>query len=356
MRFLFVSPLYYPHIGGVENVVKSIAERLVALGHEVVVLAGEPSANAPFEEVIGGVRVVRWPTWAPGLAYHVPRLRERLERWLRQAVADFDVVHVHNVHSIFSVWTGLRILGLGFRGRVILSTHYHGGGHTAFRNALWIVWRRYVERLLRESTVHAASSHEAKLLERDFGVESVVIEHGVDEGVAELTWRPGDYAMYSGRIEKYKNIEKLGEVIKRLNEEYGLGLRLEVYGYGSYTKALINRLGKLRIEYSVGGFLPREKYLEKLAEARFFASFSQREAFGVSVNEATAIGVPSVVVKPWGEIFRNRARVLVVDLSDGVDLIAKRVAEFLASVDGAPKPRVPSWGEVVAKYLLLLYA
>jgi len=54
MRFLFVSPLYYPHIGGVEDVVESVAERLVAMGHEVVVLAGEPGVNAPFGEVIGG--------------------------------------------------------------------------------------------------------------------------------------------------------------------------------------------------------------------------------------------------------------------------------------------------------------
>ena len=34
MRVLFVAPSYYPHIGGVEYVVKSIAERLTRADHE----------------------------------------------------------------------------------------------------------------------------------------------------------------------------------------------------------------------------------------------------------------------------------------------------------------------------------
>jgi len=42
LKILYVSPGYYPRIGGVEYVVKSVAERLVRMRHEVIVLAGEP--------------------------------------------------------------------------------------------------------------------------------------------------------------------------------------------------------------------------------------------------------------------------------------------------------------------------
>jgi glycosyltransferase involved in cell wall biosynthesis len=45
MRLLFVAPSYYPHVGGVEYVVKSVAERLVKRGHDVTVLCGEPSVD-----------------------------------------------------------------------------------------------------------------------------------------------------------------------------------------------------------------------------------------------------------------------------------------------------------------------
>jgi hypothetical protein len=35
MRILFIAPSYHPHIGGVEYVVKSVAERSTKAGHRV---------------------------------------------------------------------------------------------------------------------------------------------------------------------------------------------------------------------------------------------------------------------------------------------------------------------------------
>jgi len=45
VKLMLVAPRYYPHIGGVEYVVKSVAERLARMGHDVIVLAGEPDAG-----------------------------------------------------------------------------------------------------------------------------------------------------------------------------------------------------------------------------------------------------------------------------------------------------------------------
>ena len=42
MKIFYISPRYYPRIGGVEYVVKSVSERLARMEHEVTVLAGEP--------------------------------------------------------------------------------------------------------------------------------------------------------------------------------------------------------------------------------------------------------------------------------------------------------------------------
>ena len=75
MKLLLISPRYHPHVGGVEYVVKSIAERLTRRGYEVVVLAEEPNVDKRFKEEVDGVRVIRWPTWSPGEAYHIPRRR-----------------------------------------------------------------------------------------------------------------------------------------------------------------------------------------------------------------------------------------------------------------------------------------
>ncbi|MEM4449081.1 MAG: glycosyltransferase family 4 protein, partial [Fervidicoccaceae archaeon] len=98
MRALFIAPSYYPHIGGVEYVVKSVSERLVNMGHEVTVLAGEPDLDKPREEELNGVRVVRWLVWSPGNAYHIPKKRSELEKFSKELAREVDVVHVHSVH------------------------------------------------------------------------------------------------------------------------------------------------------------------------------------------------------------------------------------------------------------------
>jgi glycosyltransferase involved in cell wall biosynthesis len=84
MRIVYVAPSYYPRIGGVEYVVKSVAERMAKMGHEVTVVAGEPEAEKPREEEINGVYVIRWPTWAPGGAYHIPKKRNQLRSLLQR--------------------------------------------------------------------------------------------------------------------------------------------------------------------------------------------------------------------------------------------------------------------------------
>jgi glycosyltransferase involved in cell wall biosynthesis len=79
MRILLAMPSY-PSIGGVEYVVKSTAERFAALRHETTVVTGDTKADKPLEEEINGVHVIRWPTWAPSGAYHIPKKRNQLEK------------------------------------------------------------------------------------------------------------------------------------------------------------------------------------------------------------------------------------------------------------------------------------
>jgi len=348
VKVLLVTPMYYPHVGGVEYAVKSIAERLAQKGHEVTVLAGEPLVKRPHVEEINGVRVLRWPTWTLGGAYHLPLRVGELEKLLAELAEGADAVHVHHVHAVLPVWAGLKVR---HPSRLVVTPHYHGTGHTPVRRAWWAVWRRYVKELLkRADVVHAASTYEADLLRSHYGVEPLVLEHGVDPDVLNHEWAPGDYAMYSGRLERYKNVHRLARVVKALAET-GLHLKLRVYGDGPYKAKLSEELRKLGVDYSLEPFQPRPKYLEALAGARFFALLSEKEAFGLSVNEANAIGTPAVVAKPWGKSFEKRPRVLAVDLSESDGEIARRVARFLEDAPSQPKPRVQTWDEVAEKYL-----
>jgi glycosyltransferase involved in cell wall biosynthesis len=334
-------------------VVKSVSERLAKAGHEVKVIAGEPEIDRPREEEINCVKVIRWPTASPGDAYHFPRRRGELEKLLKELARQVDAVHIHSIHSILSVYS-LRVVKQ-MNVRVVVTPYYHGTGHTVFRRFLWVFWRRYVRGLLKGCTVHTVSRLEARLVERDFGVKAVPIENGVEEWVRDLRWDPRGYVLYSGRIERYKNVDLLARVVKVLNDVYGHGLELRVFGRGPYAEKLREFLKELGIPHEVGDFRPFKEYIDVLTHATLFGLLSERESYPQSVNEANAIGVPVVVARPWGTNFEGRRRTLIVDLSQGVDAIARAVHEFLRRAPHEERSLVPTWSEVALEYLKRLY-
>jgi glycosyltransferase involved in cell wall biosynthesis len=353
MKILQVAPHYYPRIGGLEYVVKSVSERLVKIGHEVTVLAGEPDIDKPREEEVNGVRVIRWPTWSPSGAYHFPRRKSDLEKLLRGLARQVDVIHIHSVHSILSVYALSIVKQMD--ARVVVTPYYHGTGHTAFRRFLWVFWRGYVRNLLRGCIVHTVSKLEARLVEKDFGVKAVPIENGVEEWIRDLRWDPQGYVLYSGRIERYKNIDVLARIVKILNNSYGLNLELKVFGRGPYTERLRRFLRELGIPHEVGDFKPFKEYIDVLSHATLFGLLSERESYPQSVNEANAIGVPVVIAKPWGLNFEGRKRTLLVDLNQSVEAIARAVYEFLKEAPQEERSLVPTWSEATLEYLKRLY-
>lgn len=353
MKLLFIVSHYYPHIGGVEYVVKSIAERLVRRGYEVAVLCGEPNIEGPKEEMVNKVPVTRWPIHAPEDAYHIPRMRDSLKRLLVEYSKEYDVIHFHSIHSVFTIYS-LSVLK-EYSVHKVLTPHYHGTGHTTFRKILWGIWRKYVKRVLASvNVVHSVSAYEAWLLARDFGVTPVIIEHGVEEWILKVAWRPSGYVMYSGRIERYKNIHRLANIVKLLNN-MGLTLELKIFGEGNFKHRLEQHLSKLGLKYELKSPQSYEDYISYLSRANLFGLLSEKEAFGQTVNEANAIGVPVVVTEPWGKNFSNRSRILITKLDKSDEDIAREIKVFLESCGSEPKPIIPSWEQVSDSYIKRLY-
>jgi glycosyltransferase involved in cell wall biosynthesis len=353
MRILQIATHYYPRIGGLEYVVKSVSERLARMGHNVTVIAGEPEIEEPREEEVNGVRVIRWPTWSPGEAYHIPRRRGKLEALLEELSRDVDVIHVHSVHSVFSMLS-LRLVKRK-ASKTIVTPYYHGTGHTIFRRLLWSYWRPYVRRLLKDSIVHTVSKLEANLVERNFSCKTVTIENGVEEWLRSVKWDPEGYVMYSGRLEKYKNIHVLAQLVNILNKQYDLNLKFKVFGRGPYRASLEKFLKTIGVEYELSDFKPYKEYIDTLSRANLLGLLSEREAYPQSVNEANAIGVPVVIAKPWGFNFEGRSRTLIVDPRLPVHVIASRVYDLLAKAPLEGVSRVPTWDEVVETYIAKLY-
>lgn len=353
MNLLFLTPRYFPHLGGVEYVVKSVAERLVKKGHDVTVLCGESSIDNPKEEWINGVHVYRWPVWAPEDAYHIPWKRGNLKKWLMNAVREFDVIHLHGLHSVLTVYSLNALENYGIH--KVLTPHYHGTGHTAFRRLLWLAWRDYVRSALNSvSVIHTVSDMESKLIFNDFDVRSTTIGHGVEEWLSEIDWIPSNYVMYSGRIERYKNVQRLANIVKILND-MGLNLELKIFGSGPYTSELASHLNRIKLRFEMMPPQPYNKYIMYLSRASLSGLLSEKEAYGLTINEANAIGVPVVAVEPWGLSFSGRRRTLITQLDKSDEALAKEIAVFLDEARKQPKSKVPSWNQIVDVYLKKLY-
>ncbi|ACB39464.1 glycosyltransferase [Pyrobaculum neutrophilum] len=330
MRVLLVSPGGPGRLGGVEYVVYSLARALAGVGHRVVVLAGEPGVGGLRVLDLGGVEVHLWPVWSPGGAYHIPRRLGELRRYVARLAAEADVVHVHSVHAVFSVEAGVAAGEAG--APVVLSPHYHGGGHTPLREALWTVWRRRVAGLAGAvGAVVAASRPEAERWEEDFGVGAVVVPHGVGDDVFLYRWRgaSSDYAVYAGRLERYKRVDKAYEVAA------ALGLRLLVVGDGPHLRALRRRLrGALFLPPQ-----PRERYLDLLSGARYAINMSAREVYSIFVAEALAMGVPALLSREVAEIYMPGASGEVNEVTRAeVRPWSQVVPEVLAVYRGIEKP------------------
>ncbi|MEM0233219.1 MAG: hypothetical protein QXL22_04285 [Candidatus Nezhaarchaeales archaeon] len=63
-----------------------------------------------------------------------------------------------------------------------------------------------------------------------------------------------------------------------------------------------------------------------------------------------------VIAEPWGLNFGERTRTLIVNLSMSDEEIARKVAAFLDEARKQPKPKVPSWSQVVDLYVKTLYS
>jgi len=339
MKILYIAPLYYPHIGGLEHVVKSVAERLVRLGCEVLVLAGEPSIDKPVEEFINGVRVVRWPVLSPGGAYHFPKKRRDLKNMLKELAGNADVVHIHSVHSVFSMLAGLALADAPYNIKIVVTPHYHGTGHTYMRKLLWLLWRRRVSKLLsRASVVHAVSSREASLLLNHYPHvrgKVAIVPNGVDEDVYRYRWQGGhsDYMIYAGRIEKYKRLEVAVDVAREM------GLKLLIIGRGPYREKLVkyaNKVYKGGVEFLEPQ--PREKYLELISQARYAINPSKQEAFGIFIAEALAIGTPAIISK---------------EIAENIGAQIKPLSKDLVVTESA---MIKTWSDVLKVYFKELYA
>ncbi len=308
MQICVVYDCLFPYtIGGAERWYRNLAEALAARGHDVTLLTLRQWDRGQ-EPDVPGVRVV---AAGPRMRLYTARGRRRLlpplvfgagVLWhLLRRGRRYDVVHTASF-PYFSLLAAALARRLG--GYLIVVDWHEVWTAGYWREYLgrlggavgWRVQRaclRVPQRAFCFSRLHARRLHELGLRGELTRLE------GQYDGCLEPTEpkQPETVALYAGRLIPEKQVLSLVPAMALARERIPT-LRGEIYGDGperADVVAVIHRLGLDEV-VSAPGFVSGETLERALATAMCLVLPSRREGYGRVVIEASARGVPVVVV------------------------------------------------------------
>jgi glycosyltransferase involved in cell wall biosynthesis len=347
MKIVQVCPKYYPDIGGVETHVREISERLVKRGFEVEVVCTDPSGKLPREGLINGVRVCRFKSLAPRESYY---FAPQIKRYLNSL--EKDVVHVHGYHAFPALFASLAIK----RERFIFTPHYHGKGHTFLRNLLHKPYKLLGARIFEKADkVICVSNFEAELILQNFALPQTkiaIIPNGLNfEEFRKAETFGGEnknkIILYVGRLEEYKGVQYIIQALHSMLE-----YRLEIIGSGPYEGKLREKAEKLGVGNRIQWLsdLSRDELLRRYKSASVFVLLSPFEAYGITVAEALASGIPCVVCSSGAlKEFIDGKMCIGIKYPIAIDelIAAIKIAAIKSAKRETYTKKLMSWDEVV---------
>jgi glycosyltransferase involved in cell wall biosynthesis len=309
VRVCIVYDCLFPHtVGGAERWYRNLSERLAREGHEVTYLtlrqwprggdpgvpgvdvrAAGPRLRLYVRGASGRRRVLPPLVFGGGVLWHLLRHGRR-----------YDVVHT----ASFPYFSVLAAAAARRRGRFGLVVDWHELWSRAY-------WDEYLGRAgrigfgvqrrcvrVRQRAFCFSRLHARRLVEQGLDGAPTVLE-GEYAGPLERP-HPGPaepLVVFAGRHIPEKRAPALVPALALARERLP-GLRCEIYGDGPERAEVERRVAALGLDDAVrvAGFVPAEQVDRALRRALCMVLPSRREGYGMIVVEASAAGVPSVVV------------------------------------------------------------
>ena len=286
MRVLHLAKYYWPRSGGVERVVKNLAEGTAALGHEAEVLAVETRWQWG-DGKRGKLSKRQRTNVTKAFSFGSLGLQELAPGYLTGTWKRADVIHVHHPHSLADVVSLLRLS----RAPIVVTQH-STDPRTSRR---WLAQRA----LARSAAIVVPSRAHVALCSELEGFESKIelIPFGINESRwMDLPEAPGSRparALFIGRLEKYKGVDVLLRALSRTED-----IDLDVVGHGPEAPRLKTLAKALELGHRVRWFgeYPDEDLPLRMGEADFVVlpSVTISEMFGLVPIEAMAAGRPVI--------------------------------------------------------------
>lgn len=373
MRILIVVARYLPHRGGLETVVREIAQHMSANGHIVrivtnryprslskhAVVDGIPVTRMEFlYPQIGQLRARRYDLWIAGWFYLPWTLIKLI--WLIYRFQP-DIVNLHYLGM-----TGLFILIAQkvFRFRLIVSLH--GGDvdgephHSRFN-----LWR--FRAVLHNATSITTCSYylltQVLELTPDVTPKSHVIHNGVDMNLflkANPNIHLHPYIVGVGQLVRHKGFDMLISAFARVVNDCP-GYDLLIAGEGPERVALQKQIEDEELEKHVLllGNLEREQVAQLMCGSQAVVIPSRREPFGIVGIEAMASGRVIIATRIGGLVEAlNNAEVIWIEpghdasLSDALRQVMRQEPNAQTLLDANQRlAMVYDWASVTERYM-----
>jgi glycosyltransferase involved in cell wall biosynthesis len=352
-----VTPLYLPHIGGVERYVYELSGRLARSGLDITVLTTDPTGELPRSEQDQDVHVLRVPTWPRQRDYYLSP-----EIYRTVANGDWDVVHVQSYHTFVAPLA----MAAARRRNIPYVVTFHGGGHSAWsrrimRRPQWALLRPLLasaERLVALAQFEIDDySRRLRVPRARFVLIPLATNFSRIQGVRTVDAPSEPVIASPGRLERYKGhhrlIEALPYILERRPE-----IRVWIAGAGPYEERLRRLATKLgvedRVEIRAIPASEPERMARELAVVALVVLLSEYETQPAVALEAIALGRPVLVLYMTGLIeLADRGLASSVSPASTPREIAHAVLEQLADPFVPARVELPSWEDCAARHIEL---
>ena len=296
LRILEVNKAYYPHIGGIESLVRQYAEELPELGAQVDVLVCRDDRGKTICDEVNGVKVLR--AGSLGTYFSCPLSLSFIYRF-RKKGQNSDVVHINVPFPLADA----ALLLSGYKGRVAVSWH----SDIVKQEKLMLLYKPFMNFLLKRADVifTATKGHiDGSAYLPEFREKCRIVPYGI---------KPDDYLLvkrapflteklsntssvkvfFTGRLVYYKGADVLVNAFSSVKN-----CELFIAGTGELEDQLKNYAKRRGLENKVHflGFLPDEQLKQAYADCDIFVlpSVVRSEAFGIVQLEAMIYGKPVI--------------------------------------------------------------
>lgn len=295
LKVLEVNKAYYPHIGGIESLVKQYSEELRRYC-AVKTLVCRDDRGRTFTDNVNGVKVTRAGSF--GTYFSCP-LSLSFIRLFKKKAENADIVHINVPFPLADI----ALLLSGYKGKVAVSWH----SDIVRQKRLMTFYKPFMMYLLKRADVifTATQGHidnsdylpafreKCRILPYGVTPEEYLEIERVPFLTEKLTDKSSVKVFFTGRLVYYKGVDVLLKAFREVQ-----GCELFIAGTGELEKTLKSYAERHGLSNKVHflGFLPDNELKQAYADCDIFVlpSVAKSEAFGIVQLEAMIYSKPVI--------------------------------------------------------------